>query len=104
MEVQGVVKVIFPTEQVSEKFKKRDIVVRTMEQYSQDILIQFVQDKTSILDKYQVGQSVSIGVNLRGREWKNPQGELKYFNTIQGWRIDLMQNEEQKTESQDPPF
>ncbi len=88
MEVKGKLKAIFTTESVgSNGFQKRDIVVTTDEQYPQDILIQFVQDKCSILDGYTIGNNVTVGVNLRGREWVNPQGKVKYFNTIQGWRI-----------------
>ena len=100
MEIKGKIKVIFPTETVSEKFKKRDIVISTQEQYSQDISIQFVQDKTSILDKYKVGQSVTVGINIQGREWTSPQGEVKYFNTINGWRIDV---EQAQAPQQAPP-
>lgn len=88
MEVVGKIKSIGQTAEVgSSNFKKRDIVVTTDEQYPQHILIQFVQDKCDILDKYKVGQSVTVGVNLRGREWTDPQGFVKYFNTIQGWKI-----------------
>jgi len=68
-------------------FSSREIVVTTDEQYPQHINIQFAQDKCDYLDKYSIGQPVEIAVNLRGREWVNPQGETKYFNTIQGWRI-----------------
>ena len=89
MEVIGKVKVIFDTETVgTNNFRKRDIVVSTDEQYPQDISIQFVQDKTDLLNLFQIGQDVKISINLRGREWINPQGEAKYFNTIQGWRIE----------------
>ena len=49
--------------------------------------VEFVQDKSDLLDSFSVGQPVKIGINLRGREWVNPQGEIKYFNSIQGWRI-----------------
>ena len=88
MEVVGKIKSIGQTSEVgSSNFKKRDIVVTTQEQYPQHILIQFVQDKCDILDKYKVGQSVTVGVNLRGREWVNKKGETVYFNTIQGWKI-----------------
>lgn len=88
MEVVGKIKEIFSTEEVgSNNFKKRDIVLTTDEQYPQHLLIQFTQDKTSLLDHYQVGQDVTIRINLRGREWINPEGETKYFNTIQGWNI-----------------
>ena len=83
MEVQGKVKLIGETQTFGSKgFQKRELVVTTDEQYPQTILLEFVQDKVSLLDAFQVGQSVKVGVNLRGREWVNPQGETKYFNTI----------------------
>ncbi len=72
----------------SNGFRKRELVITTEEQYPQHLLIEFVQDKTSLLDSYQVGQPVKVSINLRGREWTNPQGETKYFNSIQGWRIE----------------
>ncbi|MGB6269080.1 MAG: DUF3127 domain-containing protein [Olleya sp.] len=92
MEVQGKVKLVGETETVGNSgFRKRDIVVTTEEQYPQQILVQFVQDKCDLLNNYQVGQDVKININLRGREWTSPQGEVKYFNTIQGWRIEALQ-------------
>lgn len=92
MEVQGRIKLIKETESFgTNNFQKREMVVTTEEQYPQHILLEFVQDKCSLLDTYQVGQSVKVGINIRGREWVNPQGESKYFNSIQGWRIDKME-------------
>ena len=89
MEVQGKIKIVGETETIgSGGFTKRDIVVITDEQYPQHISIQFVQDKTELLNSYKVGQDVKISINLRGREWTSPQGEVKHFNTIQGWRIE----------------
>ena len=89
MEVQGRIKLIEDTKTFGNNgFRKREVVVTTEEQYPQHILIEFVQDKCDLLNNYQVGQPVKIGVNLRGREWVNPQGETKYFNSIQGWRIE----------------
>lgn len=88
MEVIGKIKVIGAVQQVSASFKKREIVVTTDEQFPQVIMVEFNQDKCALLDKYQVGQDVKISINLRGREWVNPQGETKYFNSIQGWRIE----------------
>lgn len=88
MEVEGKIKLIDSEKEVgSSGFKKRDVVVTTDEQYPQSILIQFVQDKCDLLNAFNVGDSVKIDINLRGREWVNPQGESVYFNTIQGWRI-----------------
>ena len=69
-------------------FRKRELVVTTDEQYPQMIMIEFIQDKTDLLSNYKVGQDVKVSINLRGREWINPQGEAKYFNSIQGWRIE----------------
>ena len=94
MEVQGKIKMIDDTKTFgSSGFRKREVVVTTEEQYPQHILVEFVQDKCDLLDKFQVGQPVKIGVNLRGREWVNPQGETKYFNSIQGWRIENLASE-----------
>lgn len=93
MEVTGKIKVVNPTQQVSASFKKRELVVATEEQYPQFISINFVQDKCDLLDNYKVGDAVKVSINLRGREWVNPQGETKYFNDIQGWRIEKMQTE-----------
>ena len=91
MEVQGTIKLIDETKTYgSNGFRKREVVLTTDEQYPQHLLIEFVQDKTDLLNNYQVGQQVRISVNLRGREWVNPQGETKYFNSIQGWRIEVL--------------
>ena len=92
MEVQGTIKLIDETKTYgSNGFRKREVVLTTDEQYPQHLLIEFVQDKTDLLNNYQVGQQVRISVNLRGREWVNPQGETKYFNSIQGWRVEALQ-------------
>jgi len=93
MEVTGKIKVINPEQQVSASFRKRELVVATEEQYPQFISINFVQDKCDLLNSYNVGEAVKVSINLRGREWVNPQGETKYFNDIQGWRIERLQAE-----------
>ena len=93
MEVQGSIKVIGEVQEISATFKKRELVVSTDEQYPQALSIEFVQDKTDLLNKFELGQNVKVGINLRGREWENPQTkEIKYFNSIQGWRIELLEN------------
>ena len=94
MIVSGKVRSVGSTQQVSASFKKRELVVTTDEQYPQHILIEFAQDKCDILDNYQVGQNVKVSINLRGREWVNPQGETKFFNSIQGWRIEKQESNE----------
>lgn len=94
MEIQGKIKLIGETQSVgSNGFRKRELVVTTEEQYPQHLSIDFVQDKTDLLNTYQVGQTVKVGINLRGREWISPQGETKHFNSIQGWRIESLQQD-----------
>ena len=92
MEIQGRIKQIFAPESVGQNgFQKRDLVITTEEQYPSDIIIQFTQSKCALLDTLQVGQSVNVHFNLQGREWTSPQGEVKYFNTVVGWKIELIQ-------------
>ena len=93
MEVTGKVKVVGAVQQVSPTFKKRELVVTTDEQYPQSIMIEFVQDKSDLLNTVAVGENVKVSINLGGREWVNPQGETKYFNSIKGWRIEKLQSE-----------
>ena len=102
MEVLGRVRLINPVQQVSASFKKRELVVTTEEQYPQHILIEFAQDKTDLLNNYNVGEQVKVSINLRGREWVNPQGETKFFNSIQGWRIEKVQAEAPSTPQMPP--
>ena len=105
MEVQGKIKMISETQTIGDKgFKKRELVVTTDEQYPQHILIEFVQDKCEILNSYKVGHSVTVGINLRGREWVNPQGESKYFNQIQGWKINIAEASTSALDLLDAPF
>ena len=102
MEIQGKIKLIDETKTYgSNGFRKRELVVTTEEQYPQHILVEFIQDKTDLLDSYQIGQNVKVSINIRGREWTNPQGEVKYFNSIQGWRIE---NLEQSAPADMPPI
>jgi Domain of unknown function (DUF3127) len=90
MEVLGNIKVVGNEVQVSPTFKKRELVVTTDETYPQHIMIEFTQDKCDLLSNFAIGEAVKVAINLRGREWQSPQGETKYFNSIQGWRIDKM--------------
>jgi hypothetical protein len=104
MEVQGKIKLIGETQEFgSNGFRKREVVVTTAEQYPQSIMVEFVQDKTDLLNNFSVGQDVKISINLRGREWTNPQGEVKYFNSIQGWRIENMTTSESPDMPPMPP-
>ncbi|WP_417363169.1 DUF3127 domain-containing protein [Galbibacter sp.] len=104
MELQGRIKLIDETKTFGNNgFRKREVVVTTEEQYPQHIMVEFVQDKCDLLNAYQVGQQVKISINLRGREWTNPQGETKYFNSIQGWRIENIEATQSDSPVNHPP-
>jgi hypothetical protein len=91
MEVIGKVHYIGDSITVSQSYEKREVVMVTDEQYPQYISIEFAQGKCNeIIDKLLPAESVKIGINLQGREWVNPQGETKYFNSIRGWRIEKL--------------
>ncbi len=104
MEVTGRIKVLSAEMQVSATFRKRELVVTTEEQYPQHIMIEFTQDKSDLLNNYKVGDVVKVSINLGGREWINPQGEAKYFNSVRGWRIEKIQAEAPMQQQQAPPM
>ena len=109
MKVTGRIHFVGQVKQVSDKFKSKDVVLLTDEKYPQYITIQFTQEKTELISQNNIGEQVEVSINLRGREWKSPTGEIKYFNTIEGWQINEVQGEsnlkEQPLEcSDDLPF
>jgi hypothetical protein len=87
MDIIGKIRVINPEQVVNATFKKRELVVTTEDQYPQHIIIDFTNDKCAILDGYKVGEEVTVSINLRGREYTDKDGNVKYFNGIQAWRI-----------------
>ena len=86
-EVKGTIKEIKATQVVSDKFKKREFVLTTEDKYPQDVLFQLSQDNCELVDIFKAGDKVVLAYNLRGREWVNAQGESKYFNTLEVWKI-----------------
>ena len=109
MEIRGKIKVLNLDQKVSEKYTKSEIVIVTDEQYPQSILIEFGASKSDLPHPYKVGESVTVSINIKGREWTSPQGEVKYFNSIHGWKIarDAQQAPPAPTnepENEDQPF
>lgn len=79
------------TKQVSERFSKRDFVIEVQDgKYPQLISFQSTGDRCADLDDYGTGDELRITFNVRGREWKSPSGDVKYFNTLDVWKIDLV--------------
>lgn len=90
IEATGKLHTIFDTKQVSERFTKREFVVELADnpKYPQVVLFQLTGDRCAQLDGLQVGDEVRIEFSLRGREWRSPSGELKYFNSLDVWKIE----------------
>ena len=101
MELQGTIKKIGDTQTFISGFQKREMILLTQEQSPQPISIEFLQDKCDLLDNVKEGQFATVYINIRGREWTNPQGEVKYFNSITGWKIE---NEPTKVEKPEKPI
>jgi len=92
MEVTGILKVKMDVKQVSDKFKSREFVLTTEAggKYPQSVIFQLVQDKCGVIDAFKIGDEIKVHINLRGREWTNPQGEVKYFNSLEAWKIEKL--------------
>ena len=87
---KGTIKVINQTQVITEKFSKREFVIETDSQYPQPNLFQTTKDKCALLDSFQVGEKVEVFWNLNGKEWTSPAGEVKYFNTLEAWRLERL--------------
>ena len=91
LKATGTVETLFNTQQISDKFRKRELVLNTGPvDYPQQVLFQFTNDLCEQLDELGEGQNITIYFNLRGRQWTNPKtGETRYFNTLNAWKYEL---------------
>lgn len=99
MEIIGLVKNIFEIQVLKNGFKKREILVFTEEQYPQNLLIEFIQEKIKLLSSLKIEDRIKIFINLKGRKWTTPNGSVKYFNSIQGWKIEKIVNKKNRSSS-----
>lgn len=92
MEIKGKVHEVGATQQVSETFKKRDLIVEYAENptYPEYIRFEALQDKTGLLDTFKAGDEVEVFFNLRGRPWTDKTGKTSYFNSLVIWRINAV--------------
>ena len=92
MEIKGKVHEVGATQQVSETFKKRDLIVEFAENptYPEYIRFEALQDKTALLDTFKAGDEVEVFFNLRGRPWTDKTGKTSYFNSLVIWRINAI--------------
>lgn len=103
LSVEGRLKRINDEQVISDRFKKREFVIETEEQYPQVLMFQLVQDKTNLIDQFSIGDKVEIFFNLRGREWqKDPSAEVRVFNTLDAWRIQKVEAMQEATGENSP--
>ena len=89
LQVKGKLKVKGSEQAISDRFRKREFVLTDdSSQYPQHISFQLTQDKCALLDAFNIGDEMTVSFNLRGREWTSPKGEIKYFNSLEAWRIE----------------
>ncbi len=93
-EIQGKLLEIYETQQVSDTFRKREFVIEKSEQIPNRvepivnyIKFQTIQDRTALIDDYQVGQDINVSFNIRGNKWQNREGGISYFTNLEAWRI-----------------
>lgn len=91
IEATGKVHVVGDTKAVSAKFSKRPFVLELADnpKYPQHVEFQLTGDRCSQLDGVNVGDTVRVEFSLRGREWNSPSGEVKYFNTLDVWTLEV---------------
>ncbi len=94
-EAEGRIYNLADTEQVSQSFQKRRLVLEMKDgSFTQLVEFEFTQDKCSLLDQYKVADEVRVFFNIRGREWTSPQNVKKYYNTLQAWRIEPLSGQQ----------
>jgi hypothetical protein len=90
---KGTVVNVTQLQQISDKFRKQDFTIKTFdEKFPQFLTFQVVNDKCDLVANLNTGDVVEVSYNLRGREWKSPEGVTKYFNTVEAWSINLSSN------------
>ena len=86
MELKGVLIHIGEIQQIKE-FVKREFVIETQEQYPQKIIMELQGDRVDLIEPYKLDEVVNVSINIKGREWVNPDGIVKYFNSLIAWKI-----------------
>lgn len=92
---KGEVIFITPTTSVSDKFKKREVTLKSQDEYPQYVTFQLTQDKCDLANNLKAGDAVEVSYNLRGRKWEAQDGTIKYFNSIEAWTMSLSSKTEQ---------
>ena len=90
MQTTGKIHALFETQQKTERFRLREFVLELADnpRYPQYVMFQLTGDRCEQLDGFSVGDEVRVEFSLRGREWKSPGGDVRYFNSRDVWTLD----------------
>jgi len=96
-EATGAIRAIMDTQQVTDSFQKREFALEIEDgRYPQTVKFQLVQDKTQLLDEFEVGQQVRVHFNLRGREYtRKSDGATDYWTNLECWRIEKAEGDQE---------
>ncbi len=93
LELEGTLHKKFDTETFDSGFTKREFVLETSDdQYPQKIKFELIKDGCSKLDAHNEGDKLKVHFNVRGREWTSPKDEVKYFVSLNAWRLEGAQS------------
>jgi hypothetical protein len=102
--IEGRVISIGQTETKSEKFSVRKFVIDDQApEYANLHEFQLANAKTELADKFSIGNQVRVHFNLRGRAWTSPSGEVKYFTSLDAWRIESLDVQQQEPTPKQQP-
>jgi len=93
-ELSGKLLELFPTQEVSSSFKKREFVVEKSETasdrvFTDTIKFQLIQDRVALLDTYKVGDEVKVTFNIKGSKWEK-EGRTSYFVNLDVWKMEKL--------------
>jgi hypothetical protein len=83
-QANGRLHAVFETKQITERFQKREFVLELADNpnYPQFVLFELTGDRCGDIEDFNVGDGVRVEFNLRGREWNSPNGDVKYFTSL----------------------
>lgn len=71
--------------------KTEDIGGRTITNYAK---FQCVQDKTSLPDRFSIGETVKVYFNIKGTKWEK-NGQVNYITNLDAWRMESINLQQQ---------
>ena len=92
LEVTGKLLVKYDTQQVSERFKKREFVMELAEEingntYTNYAKMQLVQNKCEIIDRFNEGDQIKVSFNIKGNRWEK-DGRVNFITNLDAWRVE----------------